>query len=174
MGGPGSGRSKKPITRNRPRTRWFCHWKPRRKVPRTIGVKEAARICCAALKNGTTMREIDARVAADCPVESRSLEDAEGTVAQAAQEVEQMIDTMDGALSEAYSQFLIINGILGAIALALALFGRFPGLRVVARRAVVVQAPINVLMSRIITARVAANDAKFLIQVIRSRALRAA
>lgn len=175
MGGRGSGQSKKPITRERPRTRWFCHWKPRRKKPRTIGVKEAARICCAAVRNGAEMREIDERVAADCPTEAKARDqEADASVAQIAVEMESMIGMMDGVLGEAYQEFLIINGIIGAIVIALALFGRFPGLRIVSRRAIALQAPIGVVMSRIIGARAAANDAKFLAQVLRARALRAA
>lgn len=175
MGGRGSGQSKRPITRERPRTRWFCHWRPRRKRPRTFGVKEAARVCCAAIKNGASMREIDERVEADCPFEKpKSSQEAAASEAQIAIELDQMVGTMDGVLGEAYQEFLVINGIIGAIVLALALFGRFPGLRIVSRRALALQAPIGVLMSRIVGARVAANDAKFLIAVLRARSLRAA
>lgn len=175
MGGPGSGKSRKPITRNRPKTRLFCRFKPRRTQPRVVTTKVAARFICAAIANGATLRQILARKETVCPDKEPARDlNAEGTIAQAAQEVESMVETMDGALSEAYQLFIAINGIIGVILAALALFARNPLLRVISRRAVALTTPIAVIETRIIGAQAAANDARFLLQVIRSRVLRAA
>lgn len=66
MGGPGSGHSNKPITRNRPKTRWFCHWRPNRTVPRKFTPTDAARVFCATLENGHTVAEIETKIKLKC------------------------------------------------------------------------------------------------------------
>lgn len=71
MGGPGSGKSKKPITRERPRTRWFCRWVPQRSQPRRVFIKEAARFNCVAIKRGATWQAIEEETNRRCLVRER-------------------------------------------------------------------------------------------------------
>lgn len=51
----------------RPRTRWFCRWKPRRTDPRFVNARSAARFVCKALDYGATDSEIELEIERICP-----------------------------------------------------------------------------------------------------------
>lgn len=156
MGGPGSGKSKRVITRERPRTRWFCRWKPLRSKPRVWGEVDAARICCAALAGGdTTMANITARVQKTCPeqVKDERKTAQESAIAVAAEAV--LLEN-NVLLLDSYRMFLIINGILiGAAALLRAVPN--PLVRAVSVGAAVARSQVAVILQRTIVQR-AAND----------------
>lgn len=161
MGGPGSGRSKRPITRTRPRTRWFCHWRPRRSQPRTVNAHDAARFVCAAVKNGYTLGEIAVLAEEKCEVQDKETRNADAlSVAALAEQVVAEIEMQEALLNDAYRQFLVVNGILVALAFLLRLVPN-PAVRVVSLPAAAARTSVAGLITRIATNRPAANDAIF-------------
>lgn len=52
---------------NRPTTRLFCRWRPRRTLKREFGVQEAARIVCKVMGKGHPFTEIRSAVREKCP-----------------------------------------------------------------------------------------------------------
>lgn len=175
MGGPGSGKSSKVIRRTRPQTTLVCRFRSKR-TPKW-SEQDAARVCCAAIAQGGTMKEIIARTEATCPAAEEnkaSEQQADLAIAEQAEVVVGLIGDMDAVLGAAYQEFLVINGLIGALVIALSVLGRFPGLRIVSRRALALLSPIAAVQSRIIGVRSSANDAVFRLRSIQFAARRAA
>src|SRR5690242_10216387 len=110
MGGPGSGKSSKPITRTRPKATWHCHWQPRRVIPRSFTTNDAARVICACVKSGRgTIRSIAVAAEKRCPDAARPGGETEaGAVAEAVA----AFQATDILLNDAYEMFVIINSVL--------------------------------------------------------------
>lgn len=140
----------------RPLTRWFCRWRPRRTADRSFSVNDAARIACKVITSGKgTLRTITARIEEKCPSAKpeRNLQDVD-----AAAEAAAVIQQNTIYLEDAYTAFLVVNGILIGLA---ALARLLPGpLRLVAPAAAAARVNVASLLQRNITQR-AANDAMF-------------
>lgn len=171
MGGPGSGRSSRPIRRTRPTTTLFCRFRSKRKP--VWKEQDAARVCCSVIKAGGSMRLINARVQTLCPGEEPTDNQAEGSVMQIAMELRNIQAGFDVLLSDTHAAFLIINGLLVGFAFVAQLIPN-PLVRVVSRGAQVAQVQVAGLLTRTISAQAAANDANFLINVLIARGARLA
>lgn len=156
MGGPGSGRSNRPITRNRPTTRWKCRWVPRRTASRAFTVTDAARIACDVVRNGGgTLDTIMLRARERCPPRRGGDFIDEMQNAAAISIAIGYLQENNVLLEDTWRAFLIINGILIGIA---ALSRILPGpLRVVALPAAAARIQVAALITRNVTQR-AAND----------------
>lgn len=145
-------------TVNRPATTYKCAFVPNRTEERKFNERDAARITCYVLRSGGTQAEIDAHLKQLCPQEAERPRPIDAAAVAAAISA---LTQSNATLLDSYNAFLIINGLLAALA-AILLVARFLGpLRVIAvpsRAAVTAaQTQVGVLMRVNITSR-AAND----------------
>lgn len=155
MGGPGSGKSRKPITRNRPSQTLFCRFRPNRSVPRTFREDDLIRIGCGLINSGqTTVPTITRRLETECEKATKPTDNA---AEDALAEAQQALLASDDVFNDAFVLFQIINGILTGLSLILQLVPN-PAVRVVARGAVVARINIAQVMTRIGAQRAANED----------------
>jgi len=119
MGGPGSGRSRRPITRNRPKKRWKCHWKPVRSIPRTVNARDAGRFACAAMRNGWPLQQIEAEIIRQC-AEKEFIENPTPVGTEAVSLLAREIEFNTEVLNKA----VIAMGILSSVLLGVVFLGR--------------------------------------------------
>lgn len=158
-------------TVSRPLTRWKCHWDPQRSEPRKFTARDAARIFCYAIRDGATRAQIDAMTFEICPGQD---DRPRGNAAEIAAIAMRALAQSNETLLDSYRAFLVINGLLAALALILGL-ARFLGpLRLVAvpsRAAVTAaQTQIGTLMRINIVARAANDEAINALATLRSAA----
>jgi len=153
MGGPGSGKSTRPITRNRPFKKLICRFRSPSGKGRFFSESDAVRVCCAVITRGEgTVPGIVRRLEAECPAAGKKPSDIGAE--DAAQEAINALAFSNEVMTDAFNRFLIINGILGA----LAVLGRIvPQARPLSIVATAARTNIATVMTRIGNAR-AAND----------------
>lgn len=154
MGGPGSGKSRKPITRNRASQTLYCRFRPNRSIPRTFKEDDLIRIGCGLINSGaTTVVTITRRLETECEKATKPTDNA---AEDALAEAQLALAASDDVFNDAFQLFRIVNGILTALSLLLQ-FVPNPAVRIVARGAVVARINVATMMTRIGSQR-AANE----------------
>lgn len=121
-------RYKRTRTVTRPRETWHCHWRPRRRVPRTFGPRDAGRIICLVQRQGFSRAQIEKEANLICPEREPKSQAAEEFAVNVAFGI---IDANNAALLDHYRLFLIINGILAALIIALGIIQLLGPLRLI-------------------------------------------
>jgi len=147
--------TRKTITRERTKATWKCRWRPNRSKERRYTEQDAARIMCRVVRSGGTKAEIERRYAVVC----RGQEDRRTPAEEAIALAQAAILGNNAALTDAFTIFVVINGILGVIAL-LTRFVPSPPLKAVALGIGLVRTNITTVMTTI-NRQKAANDALY-------------